>query len=380
MKGSVFPLKEMNLDTKVFDLRGLAWNSPEGLQKIHAAADLLAQGKIVAFPTETVYGLGANALDSAAVEQIFLAKGRPSDNPLIVHIGSLEMLDDLAAEIPETARLLMDAFWPGPLSIILKKSPAIPDCVTAGLETVAIRMPATPETRALILRSGRPIAAPSANLSGKPSPTKAEHILQDLMGRADGLVLGRNCDGGLESTVIDMTVNPPAILRPGLVPREEIQGIIGSIAPTDQRAQSPQIHEPESHPAPKAPGMKYTHYAPDAPLLLYLGSPESQQRAILKRGAVELQKGKRVGIIASQETRDGYRALGKSESDGQLILFNAGSRRNLKLAAEQLFGFLREFDLKKADLILSESFSSEGVGAALMNRMEKAASEILETE
>lgn len=391
MNTPVFPLKKMNIDTEIFDLRGLAWDSPEGLRRIEGAAALLAQGKTVAFPTETVYGLGADALDAHAVEKIFLAKGRPSDNPLIVHIGKLEMLDNLVREIPEIARMLMDAFWPGPLSIIFKRSQAVPDRVTAGLETVAVRMPATPETRELILRSGRPIAAPSANLSGKPSPTKAEHILQDLAGRADGLILGRNCDGGLESTVIDVTVDPPAILRPGLVTREEIEGVIGPLHPiikmssvSDRRnlAESKQgSHSPcPDTIVPKAPGMKYTHYAPDAPMLLYRGAPETQRAAILKRAMAELQGGKRVGIIASDETWNGYSTLKEMKNADQLILFNTGSRKNLKTAAERFFAFLREFDLKKMDIILSESFSTDGIGAALMNRMEKAANEIIESE
>ncbi|MCR2821362.1 L-threonylcarbamoyladenylate synthase [Lederbergia panacisoli] len=321
--------------------------------QIKEAASFLHKNEVVAFPTETVYGLGANAKSDEAVAKIFAAKGRPADNPLIVHISSTSQLQDIVASIPEKARKLMDHFWPGPLTIIFqKKQGAVSDLVTAGLDTVALRMPDHPIALELISTSGLPLAAPSANRSGKPSPTAAEHVANDLMGKIAGILDGGPTGVGVESTVIDCTGTTPIILRPGGVSKEEIESIIYQVEVDSSLKNQEQ--------KPKSPGMKYKHYAPAAPLFLADGEPEWLQTVINEKR----NQGLKVGVMASSETASDY--------DADMIL-DCGSKANLNEVAHSLYHVLRAFDEAQLDIIFSETFPETGVGAAIMNRLDKAA-------
>lgn len=321
--------------------------------QIKEAAELLQQNEIVAFPTETVYGLGANALSNEAVEKIFQAKGRPSDNPLIVHISERKEVERFGENIPEKAEKLMEAFWPGPLTIILNTKPGIiSEKTTAGLSTVGIRMPNHPVALALIKASGLPIAAPSANLSGKPSPTSFSHVYQDMNGKIAGIVDGGETGVGVESTVIDCTGEIPIILRPGGITKEEIETIVG---PVDMDIQ---IKEEVEN--PRSPGMKYKHYSPNVPMVLVDGSPEFLQKIIDEKR----QEGKKVGVLTTEERKDFYQA--------EKIL-TCGNRKDLSTVARSLFKTLRAFDQEKIDMIISETFPAEGIGIAIMNRLIKAA-------
>lgn len=324
----------------------------KGYPQIEEAAAFLSQNEVVAFPTETVYGLGANAHSDEAVEKIYKAKGRPSDNPLIVHIGHQEDLWKLTNEIPDAARLLIKAYWPGPLTLIFKaKNHAVSPLVTAGLSTVAVRMPDHPVALSLLKKAGLPIAAPSANSSGKPSPTTAAHVTADLDGLIAGIVDGGSTGVGVESTVLDCTGEVPVILRPGGISREQIEKVIG---PVDKDAA---VENP--HAVPKSPGMKYRHYSPEAPLVLTYGTREWRQSLIdEKRDA-----GLRVGVLATEESAACY------EADKVVI---CGRRAEPETVARELYHSLRSFDEAGLDLILSETFPDEGVGEAVMNRLEKA--------
>ncbi len=361
------------METKIFDVRDITENKVALSERLKDAAALLSQGKTVAFPTETVYGLGANALDEAAVKKIYEAKGRPSDNPLIVHIAELSQLNDIVEFVPYKAELIMKHFWPGPISIIMNKKNCIPDCVSAGLKTIAVRMPENPEAFVLLKLAGCPVAAPSANLSGKPSPTKPEHVIHDLRDRVDGIVAGRVCDVGIESTVIDTTCEPPVILRPGIVTKEDLEKVIGTVlvAPrkTAVKASSAEI--------PKAPGMKYTHYAPDAPMILFEGVADKVFAEIAMRADSELKKGKTVGLIVTDETADRYHS--RFNENERCIILSVGSMAHLESVAHNVFDILRKFDELKADIILSEAFEDSGIGFSVMNRMDKAATEIRQT-
>jgi L-threonylcarbamoyladenylate synthase len=321
--------------------------------QIKEAAQLLKSGEVVAFPTETVYGLGANAKDAKAVEKIFVAKGRPSDNPLIVHIAHPKQLEEMVSAIPDVAHTLIKRFWPGPLTLILpKKEGVISDPVTAGLPTVAVRMPAHPVALALIEASGLPLAAPSANISGRPSPTTAAHVFADLNGRIAGIVDGGETGIGVESTVLDCTTKVPMILRPGGVTKEALEKVIGNVAVdsalTDERQ------------TPKSPGMKYTHYAPKSPMAIVQGSPAFLQTLVNKQRAL----GKKVGVLTTEENRSFY--------DADVVLA-CGSRHDLHTVASHLYDTLRKFDETDVDFIYSESFPTEGIGEAIMNRLKKAA-------
>jgi L-threonylcarbamoyladenylate synthase len=321
--------------------------------QIKEAAQLLKSGEVVAFPTETVYGLGANAKDAKAVEKIFAAKGRPSDNPLIVHIAHPKQLEEMVSAIPDVAHTLIKHFWPGPLTLILpKKEGVISDPVTAGLPTVAVRMPAHPVALALIEASGLPLAAPSANISGRPSPTTAAHVFADLNGRIAGIVDGGETGIGVESTVLDCTTKVPTILRPGGVTKEALEKVIGNIAVdsalTDERQ------------TPKSPGMKYTHYAPKSPMAIVQGSPAFLQTLVNKQRTL----GKKVGVLTTEENRSFY--------DADVVLA-CGSRHDLHTVASHLYDTLRKFDETDVDFIYSESFPTEGIGEAIMNRLKKAA-------
>ncbi|AMV12522.1 MULTISPECIES: L-threonylcarbamoyladenylate synthase [Geobacillus] len=320
--------------------------------QIREAVEWLRAGEVIAFPTETVYGLGADAANTAAVEKIFAAKGRPSDNPLIVHVASMAQAEAVAASIPPMAKTLMERFWPGPLTLVLpKRAKAVSERVTAGLPTVAVRMPDHPLALALIEASGLALAAPSANRSGRPSPTTAAHVLADLDGRIAGVIDGGPTGVGVESTVLDCSGGVPTILRPGGVTKEALIEAIGRVeeaAAVDDEA------------APKAPGMKYTHYAPKAPLWIVAGPPAFLQRLVDESRA----EGKTVGVLTTEENWDQYAAD---------VVLPCGTRQALETVASRLYDTLRRFDETNVDLIYSEAFPEEGIGAAIMNRLRKAA-------
>ncbi|ASV68006.1 L-threonylcarbamoyladenylate synthase [Cytobacillus kochii] len=321
--------------------------------QIVQASDLLKENEVVAFPTETVYGLGGNAKSDGAVEKIFAAKGRPADNPLIIHIAKRMQLQELTEEIPLKAEQLMNAFWPGPLTIILKKKKgSLSDLATAGLKTVGFRMPDHPVALAILAQTDLPIAAPSANSSGRPSPTTADHVWEDLEGKIAGLVDGGATGVGVESTVIDCTEEIPVILRPGGVTKEQIIAVIGEVK------LDPALHNQQAK--PKSPGMKYTHYAPDAPLTLVDSTPMQLQQLINEKRA----EGLRVGVLTTDENKDFY------ETD---VVLSMGARETLDTVAAGLYYALRAFNHENVDIILGEVFPYEGVGVAIMNRLEKAA-------
>ncbi len=322
------------------------------------AAELIRAGGLVGFPTETVYGLGANALNPQAVSDIFTAKGRPGDNPLIVHIAEVDELRPLIDVEPSpAARALMDACWPGPLTMIFPKSEIVPLRTTGGLDTVAVRMPSHPVARALIRASGLPIAAPSGNRSGRPSPTTAAHMFEDMDGRIPLILDGGACDVGVESTVVDMTGDVPRILRPGGVTREQIARVCGECV-VDPAVMRP-LKEDEH---PRSPGMKYRHYAPAGQLTIFHGDPERVIAAICE--------------TYDQAERDGHRPLILTLEES---LARYGSRRRESLGrdaagmAHVVFAALRDADTLHADVILSESVEAEGIGLAVMNRLGRAA-------
>lgn len=328
-------------------------DSEKNYPQIVEASQLLKEGEVIAFPTETVYGLGANAMSDAAVSKIFAAKGRPADNPLIVHISNMGQLELLTRDIPETAARLMAQFWPGPLTLILKKKPdAVSSLTTAGLDTVAVRMPDHPVALALIDAAGVPVAAPSANKSGKPSPTSASHVLADLDGLIAGVVDGGPTGVGVESTVLDCTAKVPVILRPGGLSKEDIERVIEHVE------QDPALKHSEA--APKSPGMKYRHYAPSAPLFLADGDKEWIQELIDQKR----DSGLKVGVLAPEESASFYNA------DAVAV---CGSRADLKSVAHSLYHALRSFEEKNLNIIYAEVYPVQGVGAAIMNRLEKAA-------
>lgn len=328
-------------------------------EELQEAAQIIRDGGLVAFPTETVYGLGANALDEQAARKIYEAKGRPSDNPLIAHVSSLEELKPLVKEIPEAAKKLMDAFWPGPMTMIFPKSGVVPYGTTGGLDTVAIRMPSDPVARALISLAGVPIAAPSANTSGRPSPTTAQHVWQDMEGKIDMILDGGPVGIGLESTIVDVTGEIPTILRPGAVTLEMLKEVLGDVK------MDPAILGPlKEDVKPKAPGMKYRHYAPKANLTLVEGEQETVVSEINRMVREKLEQGFKVGVICTDETKNCY-------PSGELR--SLGIRAKEETIAHNLFAVLREFDDLQVDYIYSESFSDASLGQAIMNRLTKAA-------
>ncbi|MFU0824874.1 L-threonylcarbamoyladenylate synthase [Clostridium sp.] len=325
---------------------------------IKKAGEVIREGGLVAFPTETVYGLGANALDEEAVKKIFIAKGRPQDNPLIVHVANTE-IDDLVEEIPDIAKKMMDKFWPGPLTLIMKKSSKIPYVTSAGLDTIGIRMPSNTVANKLIKESGVPIAAPSANISGKPSPTNIERCIEDLLGKVDYIIGGEKCNVGLESTIVDCTVEPPCVLRPGGVTLEMLKEIHKDIY-IDPAI----MKKPEGDFRPKAPGMKYRHYAPKAPVKIISGNLQKTIAKINEMVQNYMDAGKRVGIMATDESIKDY---------PKGIVKSLGSRKDLRSVGKNLFRTLREFDDENVDIILSEAFEEKGIGIAVMNRLKKSA-------
>ena len=310
----------------------------------------------MAFPTETVYGLGANALDERAAKKIYEAKGRPSDNPLIAHISGPEELAPLVEEIPGAAEKLMERFWPGPLTMIFRKKEIVPYGTTGGLDTVAVRMPSDPIARKLISMAKVPVAAPSANLSGRPSPTTAEHVWQDMAGRIDIIVDGGPVGIGLESTIVDVTGEIPTVLRPGAVTMEMLEETLGRVE-IDPAILGPMKEGTK----PKAPGMKYRHYAE---MTLVEGEMEQVVRSINRLAKKSLADGKKVGIICTDETRSCYPAG---------MVRSIGIRAKEETVAHNLYAVLREFDDLGADVIYSESFPGDQIGQAIMNRLTKAA-------
>lgn len=342
--------------TKVVKIDDSAQPDPESLAE---PGEILRCGGLVVFPTETVYGVGANALDAGAVASIFEAKGRPSDNPLIVHICRIEQVEELAEDFTVQARRAAEVFWPGPLTMILPKKPHIPAEVTGGLDTVALRMPEHPVALALLNIAGIPVAAPSANTSGKPSPTSAEHVMRDLDGKVDVVVDGGSCRIGVESTVLDMTAEPPVILRPGGVSREDLEEVLGHVE-VDSAAD-----DHDSPGTPRSPGMKYRHYAPRAKVVLVNGKEITE---IVKKVNELLASchadNKAAGVLASTESAQGYQAE---------AVFPVGSRANLESVARNLFQGLRFLDDCDVDIIIAEGYPDEGIGTAVMNRLRKSA-------
>lgn len=323
------------------------------------AAEIIRQGGLVAFPTETVYGLGADALRPEASKKIYEAKGRPSDNPLIVHICEFEQLISIAKEVPKEAKVLADAFWPGPLTMIVWKNDRVPYATTGGMDTVAIRMPNHPIALSLIRESGCMIAAPSANTSGRPSPTLAAHVEEDLAGKISMILDGGAVGIGIESTIIDLSEEVPMILRPGYITKEMLEDVLGKEVRID-----PGIIASTSNKKPKAPGMKYKHYAPKADLVLVEGKEAAVVAKINERVQEKQAQGIKVGVIATDETKGSYQAD---------YVVSIGSRTDEDGIARHLYQILREFDEWEVGAIYSESFSTPRIGQAIMNRLMKAA-------
>lgn len=323
------------------------------------ATQILKKGGLVAFPTETVYGLGGNGFDDRAAERIYRAKGRPSDNPLILHISDKETLYKIADKVPIKAEKLIDKFWPGPLTIILRKGKDVPYKTTGGLDTVAVRMPNHPVALSVIQASGLAIAAPSANISGRPSPTTADHVILDLKDKIDMIIDGGDVGIGLESTIVDMTDEVPVILRPGYITKKMLEEVVGEV-----RMDESLIVGIREDVRPKAPGMKYRHYAPKAELTIVEGPLAKVTEKIRQFAEDKTSAGHKVGIIATEETKDFY--------EGKLILV-IGSRNDEASIGKHLYGALREFDRLGVNYIYSEAFSDEDFGQAIMNRLSKAA-------
>ena len=350
MKTKIIPMSEENIDSEA----------------LAEAGGIIRNGGLVAFPTETVYGLGGDALQEESSGRIYRAKGRPSDNPLIVHICRMEDLPPIVAYVPEAARKLAEAFWPGPLTMVLPKSDKVPRTTTGGLDTVAVRMPGHKVALAFIKAAGGYVAAPSANLSGRPSPTLAKYVAEDMDGRIEMILDGGEIGIGLESTIVDLTEDIPVILRPGSVTREMLEGVLGKVGV--DRA----VLEGNFGQAPKAPGMKYRHYAPKGELTIINGRQENVVKEINRRTRQMQEKGERVGVIGTDDTVSLYLADSVK---------NAGNRKDETTIAKALYRILREFDGEGVTVIYSECFGDaeeNGIGQAIMNRLLKAAGYRLE--
>ncbi len=326
---------------------------------IHEVGAILQEGGLVAFPTETVYGLGADAMNEEAAKQTYQAKGRPSDNPLIVHIAEMGALSRLTTEISEVAEQVAQKFWPGPLTLVFHKSDVVPYGTTGGLETVAVRMPDHEIARDIILAGGGYVSAPSANSSGRPSPTLAEHVYEDLSGKIDAIVDGGEVQFGVESTIVDVTVDPPMILRPGAITKQMLAEVVGEVQVDSS------LMSADSLEAPKAPGMKYRHYAPKAKMVIVEGELEAMVEAMNQLAVERRNQGKKVAVLATKEHESLYQAD---------VVKVIGSRRDEYEIARNLYRILREFDEESVDEIISEAFDARGIGYATMNRLKKAAS------
>ena len=330
----------------------------EAEEAIKQAGEIIKQGGLVAFPTETVYGLGGDALNPESSKKIYAAKGRPSDNPLIVHIADIEDIEYITDGVSEAARKLAKAYWPGPLTMIMNKSDKVPFETTGGLGTVAIRMPNNKIALELIKASGGYIAAPSANTSGRPSPTVARYCVEDLDGKINMIIDGGQVGIGLESTIVDLTSDVPMILRPGYITADMIEKVLGEVS-IDKT-----IIDSSSTLKPKAPGMKYKHYAPKGALTIVSGSQEDVVRYINSETEKARLEGKRTGVIGTDSTVSLYKAD---------TVKNLGNRDDENTIAHELFKALREFDDEGVDIMFSESFDDSGIGQAIMNRLLKAA-------
>lgn len=324
------------------------------------AGRLLAAGALVAFPTETVYGLGGDGLQADAAARIYAAKGRPSDNPLILHIADVADMEKLAVDIPELAYRLAEKFWPGPLTMILKKGDVVPYTTTGGLNTVAIRMPSDEIAREIIRESGTYIAAPSANLSGRPSPTKAEHVIEDLSGRIEMIVDGGDSDIGLESSIIDLSGDVPMILRPGYITKEDFEQIVAQV----EYDSAVLATKPQESVVAKAPGMKYRHYAPKGQITIVEGNTADVINKINVLVAEQEAKGIRVAVLCAEETKEQYTCK---------QVYSLGSLKSEKEISAHLFAALRNFDTEQMEVIYSESFENTKLAGAIMNRLRKAA-------
>jgi L-threonylcarbamoyladenylate synthase len=333
---------------------------------IARAAECLRRGGLVAFPTETVYGLGVNALDREAVRRLFAAKQRPPNDPLIVHVTSIDSIAALASRVPDSVERLARRFWPGPLTVIVPRSHRVPDEVTAGLSTVAVRVPLHPVARALIEAAGVPIAAPSANLFSRPSPTQASHVIDDLNGRIDLVVDGGATTIGVESTVLDLTRDPPTVLRPGAVTIEMLREVLGRV---DVSHGSTSLDSAHAAPMP-SPGMLEKHYSPRAMLTLFEGDASAAVSSLVAVARDELSSGRSVGIIAAEEDR---RELAQLSSDQKILLRVIGHQDTPAVVATRLYATLRELDAAGADVILVHGFRDDGLGAAVQDRLRRAA-------
>jgi L-threonylcarbamoyladenylate synthase len=341
------------MDTKIVNIDKLQIDE----DIINEAAKIINSGGVVAFPTETVYGLGANGLDENAVKKIYIAKERPQDNPLILHVSSKEEVIPLVKDISEVAYSCMDKFWPGPLTLIFNRSEIVPDIITGGLDSVAIRMPNNEIALKLIKESGTPIAAPSANTSGSPSPTRANHVIEDLNGKIDMIIDGGSTEVGLESTILDLTGQVPSILRPGGITMEQLRELIPNVIVD--------VTESSEFETPKSPGQKYRHYSPVAELIIFEGEVNNISKAINKKAIELMADGQKVGIMATEETKEEY-------PEGYVIV--VGSREKRETIASNLFTAIRLFDKAQIDTILAEGIEMDNIGIAIMNRLVKAAS------
>ncbi|MBO5097278.1 MAG: threonylcarbamoyl-AMP synthase [Agathobacter sp.] len=345
---------KINYDNR--DAFGIASDSEEYMKE---AGKLIADGELVAFPTETVYGLGGDALHPEAAKKIYAAKGRPSDNPLIIHIAEISDLERVAREVPPQARLLAEAFWPGPLTMVVWKKDEVPYATTGGLETVAVRMPNHPVALELIRKSGKLIAAPSANTSGRPSPTEAAHVAEDLSGRIAMILDGGSVGIGIESTIIDLTEQTPMVLRPGYITPQMLSEVLGEEVIID-----PGILATDDTTKPKAPGMKYKHYAPKADMVIVDGEKSVVIEEINRLTTEAQAAGRKVAVIATEETRASYCAD---------IVLSMGKREDEDSIAQHMYKILRDCDDLDVQEIYSESFQTPRIGQAIMNRLLKAA-------
>jgi L-threonylcarbamoyladenylate synthase len=353
-------LKTSGMNTKIIEIKSRnAEITAEEDRMLREAGEILKAGGLAAFPTETVYGLGGDALNPESARRIYSAKGRPSDNPLIVHISKFDDIYKIVDNVTEEAVKAAEAFWPGPLTMILNKKEIVPYETTGGLDTVAVRMPSNPIARRLIEYAGGYVAAPSANISGRPSPTTAKYVIEDMDGRIEAIIDGGEGDIGLESTIIDFTVCPPQILRPGYITNEMLSDALGTKVADDVTLMRNDVSA-----APKAPGMKYRHYAPKGELTIVEGKPEQVVRYINEMSAAAAIDGDKVGVIATDEQKESYTAD---------VVKSVGSRKDEDSVAKHLYTVLREFDDENVTKIFSESFDTDGFGQAIMNRLLKAA-------